>query len=97
MHAALILDAVERKSDLTFVDLRAELAARRIGVSIAGLWRFFARRKITLKKSRRAAKQDGPDILKRCWEWLGGQLDLYSAQTAFANLLALTGERTGGL
>jgi len=49
-HAAVILDALERKSDITLADLRAELAGHGIGVSIAGLWRFFKRRRITLKK-----------------------------------------------
>ena len=49
-HAALILDALERKSDITLADLRAELAGHGIGVSVAGLWRFFKRRGITLKK-----------------------------------------------
>lgn len=49
-HAAVILGALERKSDITLSDLRAELAGHGIGVSIAGLWRFFKRRRITLKK-----------------------------------------------
>ncbi len=49
-HADVILDALERKSDVTLADLRAELAGYGIGVSIAGLWRFFKRRRITLKK-----------------------------------------------
>lgn len=49
-HAALILDALERKSDITLADLRAELAEHGVGVSVAGLWRFFKRRRITLKK-----------------------------------------------
>jgi transposase len=49
-HAALILGALERKSDITLADLRTELAGRGIGVSVAGLWRFFKRRRITLKK-----------------------------------------------
>jgi transposase len=49
-HAAVILYALERKSDITLADLRAELAGRGIGVSVAGLWRFFKRRRITLKK-----------------------------------------------
>jgi|TARA_R110002074_G_C12293153_1_gene644274 transposase len=49
-HAAAILGALERKSDITLADLRAELAGHGIGVSIAGLWRFFKRRRITLKK-----------------------------------------------
>ena len=50
-HAPLILNAVERAPDITLADLRTELAARGITVSVAGLWRFFARRKITVKKS----------------------------------------------
>lgn len=49
-HAAVILGALERKSDITLADLRAELAGHGIGVSVAGLWRFFKRRRITLKK-----------------------------------------------
>jgi len=50
-HAPLILSAVERVPDITLADLRTELATRGIAVSVAGLWRFFARRKITVKKS----------------------------------------------
>ena len=44
----MILDAVAKQSDITLAELRALLAGR--GVGIATLWRFFARRKITLKK-----------------------------------------------
>jgi transposase len=50
-HAPVILDAIARKSDITLADLRGELAGHGIAVSVAGLWRFFARRKITVKKS----------------------------------------------
>lgn len=50
-HAPLILGAIARQSDITLADLRTELAGRGIAVSVAGLWRFFARRKITFKKS----------------------------------------------
>jgi transposase len=49
-HAAVIMGTLEKKADITLADLRAELAAHGIGVSIAGLWRFFKRRRITLKK-----------------------------------------------
>ena len=51
-HAPLILGAIERQPDITLADLRSELAGRGIAVSVAGLWRFFARRKITVKKVR---------------------------------------------
>ena len=50
-HAPLILGTVTRRPDITLADLRAELAGHGIGVSVASLWRFFARRRITLKKS----------------------------------------------
>ena len=50
-HAALILDAIERQPDITLADLRTKLGRHGIAISVAGLWRFFARRRITLKKS----------------------------------------------
>jgi transposase len=49
-HAAVIMGTLEKKADITLADLRAELAGHGIAVSIAGLWRFFQRRRITLKK-----------------------------------------------
>ena len=50
-HAGVILDAVAKRSDITLAELRDLLAGRGVSVGIATLWRFFARRKITLKKS----------------------------------------------
>ena len=50
-HAGVILDAVAKQSDITLAELRHLLAGRGVSVGIATLWRFFARRKITLKKS----------------------------------------------
>jgi transposase len=52
-HAALILGLLEQKRDATLAELRAGLAERGIAVGMGTLWRFFDRRKITLKKSRR--------------------------------------------
>ena len=49
-HAPLILGMVKKTPDLTLAELRAALAGRGIGAGIASLWRFFARRRITLKK-----------------------------------------------
>jgi transposase len=49
-HAGTILGALESKPDITLADLRDALAGQGIGVSVAGLWRFFQRRRITLKK-----------------------------------------------
>jgi transposase len=52
-HSALILSLLEQKPDATLAELRAGLGARGIGVGMGTLWRFFDRRRITLKKSRR--------------------------------------------
>ncbi len=50
-HADVILGAVAKRSDITLAELRDLLAGQGVSVGIATLWRFFARRKITLKKS----------------------------------------------
>ena len=50
-HADVILAAVAKQPDITLAELRELLAGHRVSVGIATLWRFFARRKITLKKS----------------------------------------------
>jgi hypothetical protein len=52
-HAPVILGAVAEKPDLTLVELQMLLAEHRVAVAVSTLWRFFARRKITLKKSPR--------------------------------------------
>jgi transposase len=52
-HAQLILDAVAATPDITLAELRDMLMGDGISASIASLWRFFNRRKITLKKRRR--------------------------------------------
>ena len=52
-HAELILGLLECQSDITLAELREALASQGIGVGMGTLWRFFDRRRITLKKSRR--------------------------------------------
>ena len=54
--APVILQAVEAKPDMTLVELRAMLAERGVAVAVSSLWRFFARRKITVKKSPRTLR-----------------------------------------
>jgi transposase len=51
-HAPFILNAVDTKSDITLAELRDKLKDHGARASIASLWRFFQRRKITLKKRR---------------------------------------------
>lgn len=52
-QAAFILGEYEAKSDITLSELQAKLAGRGVRVGIGTLWRFFARRRITLKKRQR--------------------------------------------
>ncbi len=49
-HAATILAAPGRKSDIALADPRDALAGHGIGVGVAGLRRFLKRRKVTPKK-----------------------------------------------
>jgi transposase len=50
-HADAIMAALARTPDITLADLRGALAGHGVAVSVTGLWRFFDRRQITLKKS----------------------------------------------
>ncbi len=52
VHADTILGLVEAKPDMTLAEIQATLAQRGASFGIATLWRFFARRRITLKKRR---------------------------------------------
>ena len=51
-HAPLILDLIEQRSDITLAELQAELARAGVPASIATIWRFFDRHRITRKKRR---------------------------------------------
>ena len=61
-HSQLILDAVTVKTDITLAELQELLKRRGISASIASLWRFFQRRKITLKKRQRTPPKYGAAI-----------------------------------
>jgi transposase len=53
-HAETILGiAAANDRDVTLAEIKAALAEKGILTSIGGLWRFFDRHRITLKKSRR--------------------------------------------
>ena len=57
-HAELILGLVEARDDITLAELREALAQQGVGTSVSSLWRFFGRRRISLKKvgARRRAE-----------------------------------------
>jgi transposase len=52
-HAGLIHAALAETSDITLPELKQKLAAHGAHVSVAALWRFCRRHKITRKKRRR--------------------------------------------
>ena len=52
-HAATILAMIDEAPDLTLHEIRSALAERGVAVGIGTLWRFFARREVTLKKRPR--------------------------------------------
>jgi transposase len=43
---------VERQPDITLAELQGKLAERGLRVGVTSIWRFFQRRRITLKKDR---------------------------------------------
>jgi transposase len=57
-HAPLILHLIEQKSDITLAEIQAELARTGVPASIATIWRFFDRHRITRKKTRPAKLAD---------------------------------------
>ncbi len=60
-HAALIHAAIEQQPDVTLEELRTMLAGHGVSTSIATLWRFFARHRITRKKRQpMRASRTGP-------------------------------------
>jgi transposase len=52
-HGDLILSLYEATPDISLQELRAALAEQGVAVGYGGLWRFFRRRSITVKKRRR--------------------------------------------
>jgi transposase len=59
------------------------LKRRGISAGIASLWRFFQRRKITLKKTAHAAEQRRGDINAAREDWFEGQIDLDPERLVF--------------
>jgi transposase len=52
-QADTIMAIMAANRDITLAEIKAALAERQVAASVAGLWRFFRRHGITLKKSRR--------------------------------------------
>jgi transposase len=72
-QADTILSLLAAAPDITLMELQADLAEKGHRFSVSTIWRFFARRKIPLKKkSAHAAEQERPGILKRREAWFAG-------------------------
>ncbi len=52
-QADTIMAIMAANRDITLAEIKSALAEKKISASVAGLWRFFRRHGITLKKSRR--------------------------------------------
>ncbi len=52
-QASFLLEEVAKAPDMTLAELQAKLDPRGVRVGTTWLWRFFQRRRITLKKRRR--------------------------------------------
>jgi transposase len=52
-QADTIMAIMAANRDITLAEIKAALAERQVAASVAGLWRFFRRHGIALKKSRR--------------------------------------------
>ena len=57
-YAELILKAVTTRPDITLAELQAMLEEEGLTASIGSIWRFFDRRKITLKKRQRTLRNN---------------------------------------
>ena len=75
-HGDLIRALLVETPDLTLPELKVRLAQSGAIVSVAALWRFCKRHKLTRKKTAHASEQDRPDVLKRREDWFESQLDL---------------------
>ena len=51
-HADLIMGLIKAKADMTLLEICDALAAKGIKASSSSIWRFFERRRVSLKKRR---------------------------------------------
>ena len=69
-HGDFIRALLAETPDITLPELKERLAQSGAFVSVAALWRFCKRHKLTRKKkTAHASEQDRPDVLKRRKDW----------------------------
>jgi transposase len=72
-HAAWLLALIAKQPDLTLDEIVAAMCKQRIAGSRSAVWRFFNRRKISFKKSLRAAEQKRADVARARRRWMREQ------------------------
>jgi transposase len=82
-RANWLLALIAEQPDLTLDEVLVAMRKRRIAGSRTALWRFFARHKITFKKSLRAAEQERADVARARRRWIREQGMLDSTRLVF--------------
>jgi transposase len=89
-HSRQILVLISEQSDLTLNGIVSALHKRRIPGSRSALSRFFARHRITIKKSLRAAERKRADVARARRRWIREQGFLDPARLVFIDETAVT-------
>jgi transposase len=63
-HAKFLLALIAEQSDMTLDEIVAAMRRRKIGGSRSAVWRFFARRNISFKKTLYAEEQKRADVVR---------------------------------
>src|SRR5262245_19426503 len=69
-HAEFLLGLIANQPDLTLDEIVAAIRKRRIAGSRSAVWRFFARRNISFKKTLYAAERKRADVARARRRWM---------------------------
>jgi len=72
-YAEFLLGLIADQPDLTLDEIIAAMRKRRIAGSRSAVWRFFARRNISFKKTLYAAEQKRADVARARRRWMREQ------------------------
>ena len=84
-HADFILAQIEKKPDMTIMELREKIRERHgLGCGYGTVWRFLARHRIMRKKKTgHASEEEREDVAAAREAWFEGQLDLDPLKLVF--------------
>ena len=91
-HADFILAQIEKKPDMTIMELREKIKERHgFAFGYGTVWRFLARHRITRKKKTgHASEQEREDVAAAREAWFKGQLDLDPLKLVFIDETAIS-------